>query len=139
MVKNMKRWLTALGTASLAFFINTISVFAQGSSTPTLLPKEAGDTSGLGTDCANLADLIRSGRIHLNNVPCFIMWITQTLVAIGGSLAVIFIMVGGYQYILSGPDDKEAAKKTILYAVIGLVVALMAWILVDVILKAATE
>jgi hypothetical protein len=49
-----------------------------------------------------------------------------------GVAAVIMIMVGGFKYIISSGDSSNvtSAKNTILYAVIGLVVAAMAQLLV---------
>ena len=51
-------------------------------------------------------------------------------------VAVIFIIVGGVQYITSSGDTGKAtkARNTILYAVIGLVVALLAFAIVNFVL-----
>lgn len=50
----------------------------------------------------------------------------QLLMGFVGALAVIFIIVGGIQYITSAGNSAgtEKAKKTITYAVIGLALAL---------------
>lgn len=50
-----------------------------------------------------------------------------------GILAVIMIIWGGIRYVLSGGDSSaiSAAKKTILYAVVGLVVAILAYAIVN--------
>ena len=47
---------------------------------------------------------------------------------IGGSVAVIIVLIGGMMYILSNGDQQkiQTAKDTILYAVIGLVVIALA-------------
>jgi type IV secretion system pilin len=49
-----------------------------------------------------------------------------------GGLALIFIIVGGLQYVLSAGNPKRAtqARETILYAVIGLVVAIAGYAIV---------
>jgi len=49
-----------------------------------------------------------------------------------GIVAVLFIVYGGIQYSMSAgePAKMEKAKKTILYAVIGLIVAIMAFAIV---------
>lgn len=46
-----------------------------------------------------------------------------------GILAVIFIIVGGFQYVLSGGDASgiKKAKETITYAIVGLIVTLLAF------------
>lgn len=47
-------------------------------------------------------------------------------------IAVIFIIIGGIRLIVSQGDDeaKDKAKKTILYAIVGLIIVLIARILV---------
>lgn len=55
--------------------------------------------------------------------------ITNVLLFAIGAIAVIMIVVGGLRYVISGGDAKQvdAAKNTILYAIIGIVVALLAY------------
>jgi len=50
-----------------------------------------------------------------------------------GTISVIMIIVGGLRYVTSNGDASQvtAAKNTILYAVIGLVVALLAFVIVN--------
>lgn len=50
-----------------------------------------------------------------------------------GIIAVIMIIIGGIKYVTSNGDSSSisSAKNTILYAVIGLVVALMAYAIVN--------
>lgn len=62
--------------------------------------------------------------------------ITNTLLFIIGAISVIMIIFGGFKYVTSGGDSSgvTSAKNTILYAVIGLVVALMAWAILDFVL-----
>jgi len=58
--------------------------------------------------------------------------IVNLLSAVVGIVAVIMIIVGGFRYITSGGNDTSvtAAKNTILYAIIGLVVVALAQIIV---------
>ena len=55
-----------------------------------------------------------------------------------GILAVVFIIIGGYNYTMSQGDPGKVAKakSTILYAIIGLVIALMAFAITSFILSA---
>jgi len=57
-----------------------------------------------------------------------------------GVTAVIMIMIGGFRYITSGGDANStgAAKNTILYAVIGLVIVAVAQLLVRFVLNLVT-
>lgn len=55
--------------------------------------------------------------------------ILNALYVVAGALAVIFVIVGGIRYSLSGGDSSKiaGAKNTILYAVIGLAVTIFAF------------
>ena len=58
--------------------------------------------------------------------------ITNALVYLIGAISVVMIIIGGLRYVLSNGDPKstESAKNTILYAVIGLIVAIAAFAIV---------
>jgi len=55
--------------------------------------------------------------------------ITNVLLFVIGAIAVIMIVIGGLRYVISGGDAKQvdAAKNTILYAIIGIIIALLAY------------
>ncbi len=55
--------------------------------------------------------------------------ISKAILYIVGTVAVLFLIIGGFQYITSAgnPDGIEKAKATILYAIIGIIVALLAY------------
>lgn len=59
--------------------------------------------------------------------------ITNTALFLIGAISVIMLIYGGIRYTISGGDEKAvtAAKNTILYAVVGIVVALLAFALVS--------
>ncbi|HSW81724.1 MAG TPA: hypothetical protein VLG40_05000 [Candidatus Saccharimonas sp.] len=58
--------------------------------------------------------------------------ILETFTFIIGSLSVLMIIIGGVRYTVSGGEEKaiKAAKNTILYSIVGLVVAMMAYAIV---------
>lgn len=59
--------------------------------------------------------------------------VINTLLLVLGIIAVIMIVVGGIRYTLSGGDASsiKAAKDTVLYSVVGLVVAMLAYAIVN--------
>lgn len=59
--------------------------------------------------------------------------LSGTLLYLLGAVAVIMLIIGGFRYVVSGGDSSavEAAKNTILYAIVGIVVAFVAWAAVD--------
>lgn len=63
--------------------------------------------------------------------------ITNILLFIIGAVAVIMLVIGGVRYTVSGGDSNavSAAKNTILYAIIGIVVAILAYAIVNFVIK----
>ena len=59
--------------------------------------------------------------------------ITNTILYIVGIIAVIMLIIGGIKYVLSGGDSKKVtdAKNTVLYAIIGLVIAVFSYAIVN--------
>lgn len=59
--------------------------------------------------------------------------ITNVLLFLIGAISVIMLIVGGIRYTVSGGDSGAvtSAKNTILYALVGIVVALLAYALVN--------
>ncbi|HET9174244.1 MAG TPA: pilin [Candidatus Saccharimonadales bacterium] len=68
-----------------------------------------------------------------------IQQILQIVFGIIAALAVLFVVIGGFRYVLSGgdPEDTKRAKATIMYALIGLVVAISAETIVSFVLNKA--
>ncbi|NIT03679.1 hypothetical protein GTO10_01980 [Candidatus Saccharibacteria bacterium] len=66
--------------------------------------------------------------------------ITNILFGIAGTIAVIILIMGGIQYMTSGGDKigVEQARGRITSAVIGLVIVLGAWLIVNVVLRTIT-
>lgn len=60
--------------------------------------------------------------------------INWVLIAVG-ILCVVFIIMGAVKYVTSGgdPDKTKSARNTILYAVIGLVIAILANVIVSIV------
>lgn len=89
--------------------------------------------------CSNAKDCISSGVDSAggSGAPTSIDGIIQTIVNILlfllGAISVIMIVIGGFKYATSQGDSSSlsSAKNTILYAVIGLVVAIAAFAIVN--------
>lgn len=62
---------------------------------------------------------------------------TQLVVMAVAAISVIVIMIGGFKYIVSSGDPAKVnnAKNTILYALIGLIVAIFAQVIVSFVLS----
>ena len=64
--------------------------------------------------------------------------ITNTIIYIVGIIAVVMLVIGGIKYVISGGDSKKVtdAKNTVLYAIIGLVIAFLAYAIVNFVISA---
>jgi hypothetical protein len=59
--------------------------------------------------------------------------VTNVLLFLIGAIAVIMLIIGGIRYVISGGDQAQvtSAKNTILYAIIGIIVAFLAFAAVN--------
>lgn len=113
--------------------------------TPVLatMPSVKADCDILGdtpTDALNVVNNCTGSSVvsgDLGTVMTNIIKIMTTVIIIG---AVVMIIVGGFQYVFSQGDEKALgkAKNTILYAIVGIIVALLARIIVTFALRAIT-
>ncbi len=63
--------------------------------------------------------------------------IVNILLFLIGAIAVIMLIYGGIRYVISGGDQNHvtAAKNTIMYAIVGIVVAVLAFAIVNFVLN----
>ena len=66
--------------------------------------------------------------------------ITNILLFVVGALSVVMLIVGGLRYVVSGGNNASitAAKNTVLYAVVGLIIAFLAYAAINFILDSLT-
>ncbi len=59
--------------------------------------------------------------------------ITNTILYVVGIISVVMLIIGGVKYLVSGGDAKKVteAKNTVLYAIIGLIIALLSFAIVN--------
>lgn len=76
-----------------------------------------------------------------NNLTAQVTVIINILIFIIGLVAVIMLIVGGFRYVFSQGNEKsvQGAKDTILYAIIGIVVAVLAFAIVNFVLGGLTS
>lgn len=123
----MKHFVLAI-CIGILLLSGTHVALAQNTTTsviPTLLPGPSQD--------ADLAQKIRSGEIHLTDIPRFISYFINFGVTIAGSISILFLVIGGYRYIVGGviQSQREQGKQTIMYALIGLILSILSWAIVN--------
>ena len=107
--------------------------FALGvTSSPAALAQCTNDASGGITGGANCAQG-EDQQSDLFGESGIFKTITNVLLFIIGAISVIMLIIGGIRYTTSNGDTGAVttAKNTILYAVIGIIVALLAYALVN--------
>ncbi len=79
------------------------------------------------------SDSVLCQKQKTDSLPTFIKTIVNTLLYVLGAVSVIMIIIGGIRYTTSMGEAKdiEGAKNTVMYAVVGLVVALLAYAIVN--------
>lgn len=89
---------------------------------------------------AILGCAIKTGRIRLYMMPFFITYLIQFLLSLAGLIAVLFVVYGGFKYTIGGiTEDKESGKKVIKNALMGLIIALSSWMVINFIQIALTS
>lgn len=109
----MKRFFKQLAAVASAFFLLLSSAGAVSAVTTVTLPGvNAGTSPG---------------------VSSYLSSIYTLGVGLAGVLAVLMIVIGGIQYIGSGmsPSAKEDAKGRITNAILGLLLALASWLILN--------
>lgn len=59
----------------------------------------------------------------------------STLLGLLGLVSMLFIIIGGYQYVMSGANEDlaEKGKKTLTNAIIGLVIAILSYVILRIV------
>lgn len=127
-ISNKLKALAMGGTSVVAVLGNSVNTFAGKVKCPD--GTDAG-ANGLASctklnNTANTNDLMGQANIIINVV-----------IGVIGFVAVAFIIFGGFQYTTSAgdPGKVKKAKDTILYGIIGLVVAMLAYAIVNFVLS----
>lgn len=115
----------------------SITVLALG--VTTLLPEQASAAVNVFQNCAGNADtaVCRATGDKLFGPNSIWTNIINTLIFVTGSVSVLMIVIGGLRYAISGGDQGAvtSAKNTILYAVVGLILSLMGYAIVNFVLS----
>ena len=111
------------------------AVVSTGLGVLTLTPVSAACTSA--SSCVTDGLKSTGGSASKTDLKTIIANVVKVLMFLIGAVSVIMIIIGGIRYTISQGDSSAitSAKNTILYAVIGLAVAIFAYAIVDFIVK----
>lgn len=117
-----------LGFALLVTLTLVTVAFAQQSNRPPITPSGSEELLIPHTTGSVAEEERYFGFVYIPNI-------TQTVIAFAGALAFLFLIIGGIQILTAyGNEEKvSAGKKTITYAIIGLLVAMFSYAIVSII------
>ncbi len=80
-------------------------------------------------------DCVQNGVATLNCIPVVFNNLVFWLIGLAGVTAVFFIIFAGIKFLTSGGDPKqvEGARKTLTYAILGLILILLAGAIIAII------
>jgi len=86
-----------------------------------------------------LSCAITTGEIHLWMLPYYIVYWIEFMIQMSGILAVLMFVVGGIFYILGGgmleSISKDKGKKYMTWALTGMALCFLAWVIVNIVLN----
>lgn len=75
---------------------------------------------------------LRTGRFRLSMLPYMALYGIKFFSALAGVLSVLYIVIGGYHFVIGSlTEEKEKGKKTVLYALIGFALSMLAYTIVN--------
>lgn len=130
----MKKNIKQLVLAALALPVMAFGVL--GLTTVPALAANCTDTgNGQGLTLQNGADCSRGAgqQEDLFGQQGVFKTITDVMLFLIGAISVIMLIIGGIRYVISGGESSavQSAKNTILYAIVGVVVAILAYAVVN--------
>lgn len=129
-ISNKLKALAMGGTSVVAVLGNSVNTFAA--SNKVKCPDGTTANGGSLAECGGL-----KGSSNQNDLMAQANTIINVVIGVVGFVAVAFIIFGGIQYTTSAgdPGKVKKAKDTILYGIIGLVVAMLAYAIVNFVLS----
>jgi len=114
--------LLSIAAPSVSFAADTVNCGANGNVDITKGPSQ-------GAACAKPA----TGASNLFGQGGIFITLTNILLFVIGAIAVVMLIIGGVRYVVSNGDQNAVtgAKNTILYAIIGIIVAFLAYAAVN--------
>jgi hypothetical protein len=143
--------LAKLGKKGALIVQSLVLAFGFGAVSLATLALPSGTAMAAGNTCKpDLQNPLQSGAdcSHANGTSNNLFatngvfqTVANTLIFLVGAVSVVFLIIGGLRYVISNGDSKqvEAAKNTILYAIIGIVVAVIAFALVQFVITALSK
>lgn len=115
--------------------ITAALILILGAATMTFVGTTLAEAASCGSasECINQGMTASGTSSTPKSLGSILTTVTNILLFLMGAVSVIMIIIGGFRYVTSQGDQTQmqSAKNTILYAVIGVVVAIAAYAIVS--------
>lgn len=137
--KPIKKNMTLYAMGNIEGSSNTLSDGSPVGCSDTA-PKSVRQMLGCDSDSSSSGSSSNSGEREKSKLELAVQSILETVIRWIGSVAVIFVLIGGIQYMTSGGDVEKVrrARMTITYALIGVAVCALAFAIVNFAIRAIT-
>ena len=129
-------------TKKITMFIASLGIIGLAGGVLGLPAYAAADCNGgSGIDCINVgANNAKTGGANSSNLTSVFQLVTNILLFLIGAISVIMIVVGGLKYTTSNGNAEmiKSAKNTIMYAIVGVIVAILAYAIVNFVISKLT-
>jgi len=125
----ISRAKTSLTWAVVGFMISILSFVIVGATLNLMgvtLPDPMAALSG------KQSDVINPLGSQVNSFPAFVTGLLVNFLQFAGIVAVIFIVISGFRYILSAGNEEQArtAKTSLTWSIVGVVVILLSYVII---------
>jgi uncharacterized membrane protein len=122
--KKASQIITGAATAATLIAGRVMATTASEAENPAQAGAEAAKGSGMPSELVGVDGVFTK--------------ITNTVLYAVGIISVIMLIYGGLRYVISGGDSKKVtdAKNTIMYAIIGLIISILAYAIVNFVINA---
>lgn len=132
----MKKFLTSFRTILIS-----ASLLLAMIALPVMVPEMAGAQANEQALCEGSGGTWAGGKCTTpgngRTVTGTLRQVINIIIFIVGAVSVLMVVIGGFRYAVSAGDQSSitAAKNTILYAIVGIVVAFASYAIVDFVLN----
>jgi hypothetical protein len=128
-------------TLAFGFGVFSVAAVATLAPTATYAAQNVCDPNNLSLESGAACSQANGTKDNLFGAGGIFQTIANTLIFLVGAVAVLFLIVGGLRYAVSNGDPKnvEAAKNTITYAIVGIVVAILSFAAVQFVITALNK
>lgn len=141
MLKNIKQRLAVVMASLVLLFVPAISLTASVSAAAPCNDIATSVNKGIGYTSANGSQTCGGGGSISSGIQTIATRVVDVFSVVVGIASVIMIIYSGFRYITSGGESGSvsSAKNTLIYAIVGLIIVVLAQLIVTYVLNSANN